>query len=82
MTTQNIALSLKYKGLVQESGNTANGNQQRPLKHFGQGTEAGGVEVNGQKVAGVATAYTAADLSGEGLMIKKGKKVFHKATIG
>ena len=44
--------------------------------------EQGGVEVNGQKVAGVAAAYTAADLSGEGLMIKKGKKVFHKATIG
>ena len=35
-----------------------------------------------KKVAGVAAAYTAADLSGEGLMIKKGKKVFHKATIG
>ena len=47
MTTQNIALSLKYKGLVQESGSTANGNQQRPLKHFGKGTEACGVEVNG-----------------------------------
>ena len=44
--------------------------------------EQGGVEVNGQKVAGVTAAYTAADLSGEGLMIKKGKKVFHKATIG
>ena len=44
--------------------------------------EQGGVEVNGQKVAGVAAVYTAADLSGEGLMIKKGKKVFHKATIG
>ena len=44
--------------------------------------EQGGVEVNGQKVAGVAAAYTAADLAGEGLMIKKGKKVFHKATIG
>ena len=44
--------------------------------------EQGGVEVNGQKVAGVAAAYTADDLSGEGLMIKKGKKVFHKATIG
>ena len=40
--------------------------------------EQGGVEVNGQKVAGVTAAYTAADLSGEGLMIKKGKKVFHK----
>ena len=43
--------------------------------------EQGGVEVNGQKVAGVAAAYTAADLSGEGLMIKKGKKVFHKAIL-
>ena len=44
--------------------------------------EQGGVEVNGQKVAGVTAAYTAADLAGDGLMIKKGKKVFHKATIG
>ena len=44
--------------------------------------EQGGVEVNGQKVAGVTAAYTADDLAGEGLMIKKGKKVFHKATIG
>ena len=43
--------------------------------------EQGGVEVNGQKVAGVAAAYTAADLAGEGLMIKKGKKVFHKAVL-
>ena len=43
--------------------------------------EQGGVEVNGQKVAGVAAAYTAADLAGEGLMIKKGKKVFHKAIL-
>ena len=44
--------------------------------------EQGGVEVNGQKVAGAAAVYTAADLAGDGLMIKKGKKVFHKATIG
>ena len=43
--------------------------------------EQGGVEVNGQKVAGVAAAYTADDLAGEGLMIKKGKKVFHKAVL-
>ena len=43
--------------------------------------EQGGVEVNGQKVAGVTAAYTADDLAGEGLMIKKGKKVFHKAVL-
>ncbi len=43
--------------------------------------EQGGVEVNGQKVAGAAAVYTAADLAGDGLMIKKGKKVFHKAVL-
>ena len=43
--------------------------------------EQGGVEVNGQKVAGATAAYTADDLAGEGLMIKKGKKVFHKAVL-
>ena len=43
--------------------------------------EQGGVEVNGQKVAGANAAYTADDLAGEGLMIKKGKKVFHKAVL-
>jgi len=44
--------------------------------------EQGGVEVNGEKVAGVAVSYTADDLAGDGLMIKKGKKVFHRAQIG
>ena len=43
--------------------------------------EQGGVEVNGQKVAGATAAYTADNLAGEGLMIKKGKKVFHKAVL-
>ncbi len=43
--------------------------------------EQGGVEVNGEKVAAAAVSYTAADLSGEGLMIKKGKKVFHRALL-
>ncbi len=41
--------------------------------------EQGGVEVNGEKVAAATVSYTAAGLSGDGLMIKKGKKVFHKA---
>ena len=41
--------------------------------------EQGGVEVNGEKVADAAICYSAADLSGDGLMIKKGKKVYHRA---
>ena len=40
--------------------------------------EQGGVEVNGEKVASATVSYTAGDLSGDGLMIKKGKKVYHK----
>ena len=36
--------------------------------------EQGGVEVNGGKVAAATASYTAGDLSGDGLMIKKGKK--------
>ena len=43
--------------------------------------EQGGVEVNGEKVAAPTTTYTADDLAGEGLMIKKGKKVFHRAQM-
>ncbi len=43
--------------------------------------EQGGVEVNGEKVAAATVSYTAADFGDEGLMIKKGKKVFHKAKL-
>ena len=41
--------------------------------------EQGGVEVNGEKVAAATVSYTAGDLSGNGLMVKKGKKVYHRA---
>ena len=43
--------------------------------------EQGGVTVNDQKVSDVNAAYTADQLSGDGLMIRKGKKVFHKASL-
>jgi len=43
--------------------------------------EQGGVEVNGEKVAAATVTYTADELSGDGLMIKKGKKVFHRAQM-
>ena len=43
--------------------------------------EQGGVEANGEKVAAATVSYTAADFQGEGLMLKKGKKVFHKVSL-
>ncbi|MBM6871009.1 tyrosine--tRNA ligase [Pseudoflavonifractor phocaeensis] len=43
--------------------------------------EQGGVAVNGEKVSDVNTAFTADSFGEEGLMIKKGKKVFHRASL-
>lgn len=43
--------------------------------------QQGGVEVNEQKVNSFATDYQAADLTGKGLTIRKGKKVFHRAVM-
>lgn len=40
------------------------------------------VSVNGEKVPSIEAVYTTADLAGNGLMIKKGKKVFHRVTLG
>ena len=42
--------------------------------------EQGGVEVNGEKVTDVVRRLPRTDFCGEGLVIKKGKKVFHKVT--
>ena len=44
--------------------------------------EQGGVELDGDKVTDVAASVTAEQLSGEGVTIKKGKKVFHRAVLG
>ena len=43
--------------------------------------DQGGVAVNDEKVTDVSKTFTAADLSGDGLMIKKGKKKYHKAQM-
>ena len=43
--------------------------------------EQGGVELDGVKVTDVAASVTADALSGEGVTIKKGKKVFHRASL-
>ena len=44
--------------------------------------EQGGVELDGAKVTDVAASVTTEQLSGEGVMLKKGKKVFHRAVLG
>ncbi|MBO4382524.1 MAG: tyrosine--tRNA ligase, partial [Clostridia bacterium] len=41
----------------------------------------GGVSVDGEKVTVPNTAYTAEQLSGDGVVIKKGKKVYHKVRL-
>ena len=41
--------------------------------------EQGGVEVNGEKVVAATVNYSVLNLSGDGLMVKKGKKVYHRA---
>ena len=43
--------------------------------------QQGGVEVKGEKVKDIAALFSASDMKGEGLMIKKGKKVFHRAVV-
>ena len=43
--------------------------------------EQGGVELDGQKVTDVNASVSAGQLSGNGVMIKKGKKVFHRASL-
>ena len=41
--------------------------------------QQGGVLVNDRKVADISEAFDQADFQGEGVIIKKGKKVFHRA---
>ena len=43
--------------------------------------EQGGVQLNGEKVADISRTVTKEELQA-GVMIRKGKKVYHKALIG
>ncbi len=43
--------------------------------------EQGGVSVNDEKVSDVNTRYTADQLSGDGIMVRKGKKVYHRVQM-
>lgn len=41
----------------------------------------GGVEVDGKKITDIAEVITGDSLSGDGVVVKKGKKVFHRVTL-
>ena len=43
--------------------------------------QQGGVSVNEQKIGDIDAKWSAEDCSGDGLVIKKGKKVFHRAVL-
>ena len=43
--------------------------------------QQGGMMVNDRKVSDIAASFDQADFQGEGVIIKKGKKVFHRAYI-
>jgi len=43
--------------------------------------EQGGVEVDGKKVEGFSASFTAGDLDGEGIVLKRGKKNFCRVTV-
>ena len=71
MDEQLAARSLEIQPLM-ETGNT---------EILCRLVEQGGDTVNEEKVSDVNAAYTQQQLSGDGLMIRKGKKVFHKAVM-
>ena len=43
--------------------------------------QQGGVSVNDEKVAAIGTTFGCEQFTGDGVVIKKGKKVFHKAVL-
>ena len=43
--------------------------------------QQGGVAVNDRKVTSIEEAFDQSDFQGDGIVIKKGKKVFHRAFI-
>ena len=43
--------------------------------------QQGGVAINDQKVASIDVAFDQSDFEGDGVVIKKGKKVFHRAYL-
>ena len=62
--------------LMVKSGLAASNGEARRL------VQQGGVSVNDAKVTDPASQMTAADFGDDGLIIKKGKKVYHKVLLG
>ncbi len=62
------------KLLVAAGMAASNGEAKRLVKQ-------GGVTVNGEKVSAQDAAYDEGQLSGDGLVIRKGKKIFHRVTL-
>ena len=44
--------------------------------------QQGGVEIDGEKMTDVAAMLKAEDFAGEGKILKRGKKIFHRAVLG
>ncbi|MCD8366437.1 MAG: tyrosine--tRNA ligase [Clostridiales bacterium] len=62
------------KLLVAAGMAASNGEAKRLVKQ-------GGVTVNGEKVTALDAAYDESQLTGDGLVIRKGKKIFHRVTL-
>ena len=61
--------------LLVECGLCASNSEARRL------VQQGGVSVNDEKVAAIETTFGCEQFTGDGVVIKKGKKVFHRAVI-
>ncbi len=62
------------KLLVAAGMAASNGEAKRLVKQ-------GGVTVNGEKVSALDATYDESQLTGDGLVIRKGKKIFHRVTL-
>ena len=66
------------------SNGTGHGALAGLLAEQGEGrrlVQQGGISVNDEKVTDFATAFEKAVFAGDGAIIRKGKKVFHKALV-
>ena len=61
--------------ILQKSGLAASRSEAR------RNVEQGGVSVDGEQVKDIKTSYTADQLSGEGIVVKRGKKNFRKVVM-
>ena len=67
--------SIDILSILQKSGLSASRSEAR------RNVEQGGVSVDGEQVKDIKTSYTADQLSGEGIVVKRGKKNFRKVVM-